>query len=472
MGLNEAILFDALNFSLFLFMALCYAFLLKRRISKVVGRWFVFLLIITSYSSYNIMVAPVHDYNQVISRTFMYHQKIFGPFNLVDVLFIVTIAFFSYKLIYITRYYKKLTVNNSGVKIVFNREFMVFFISFFSFILWNYFNDKSFDFGSEFIYYRGLIYFLGAILALRFDVSNKITVKDIFSFFLIIDALNLVSGFVATQLFSNYVWFRYVFKVTIINQDSISSFVSIYSIVAIVAIFRYREMKKTIGGFNLFICFAILILSQINFYKGLILSMSIVIMIYSISLVLAKKKTISLAIIILLGLVPLTLLALSKSDKFSDTALATRSVQTLDYIEYLNTQTPLQYIIGTGLGSTYPYYHQDLDRGATKEVDVESGNERRSIQVPYLNIYKASGLLGGLAYTLLTLIALFLLVKSIINEENVLIQALLLFLITRLYNGTGLMTPFPVIIFVVRTIYLLYVSKCESSQDERSYERN
>lgn len=99
-----------------------------------------------------------------------------------------------------------------------------------------------------------------------------------------------MSGFVATQLFSNYVWFRYVFKVTIINQDSISSFVSIYSIVAIVAIFRYREMKKTIGGFNLFICFAILILSQINFYKGLILSMSIVIMIYSVSLVLAKRK--------------------------------------------------------------------------------------------------------------------------------------------------------------------------------------
>lgn len=124
------------------------------------------------------------------------------------------------------------------------------------------------------------------------------------------------------------------------------------------------------------------------------------------------------------------------------------------------------------MGSTYPYYHQDLDRGATKEVDVESGNERRSIQVPYLNIYKTSGLLGELAYTLLSLIALFLLVKSIINEENVLIQALLLFLITRLYNGTGLMTPFPVIIFVVRTIYLIYVSKCESSQDERNYERN
>ncbi|WP_156235076.1 hypothetical protein, partial [Klebsiella quasipneumoniae] len=144
----------------------------------------------------------------------MYHQKIFGPFNLVDVLFIVTIAFFSYKLIYITRYYKKITFNNLGVKIVLNREFMVFFISFFSFILWNYFNDKNFDFGSEFIYYRGLIYFLGAILALRFDVNNKVSVKDIFSFFLIIDALNLVSGFVATQLFSNYVWFRYVFKVT------------------------------------------------------------------------------------------------------------------------------------------------------------------------------------------------------------------------------------------------------------------
>ncbi|HHW3984044.1 TPA: hypothetical protein ACTW1J_000112 [Raoultella planticola] len=472
MGLNEAIQFDTFNLAFFLFMALSYAFILKRRIAKGIGQWFVFLLIITSYSSYNIMVAPVHDYNQVISRTFMYHQKIFGPFNLVDVLFIITTAFFSYKFVYITKYYKKITVNNFGVKIVFNREFMVFFISFFSFILWNYLNDKGFDFGSEFIYYRGLIYFLGAMLALKYDVNNKLSVKEIFSFFLVIDALNLMSGFIATQLFNNYVWFRYVFKVTIINQDSISSFVSIYSIVAIVAIFRFKEMKKTIGGFNLFVCFAILLLSQVNFYKGLILSMSIIIMIYSISLVLARKKTISLVVIIFMGLVPLTLLALSKSDKISDTALATRSIQTLDYIEYLNTQTPLQYIIGTGLGSTYPYYHQDLDRGATKEVDVESGSERRSIQVPYLNIYKASGLLGGLTYTLLTLVALVLLIKSIIKEENVLIQALLLFLITRLYNGTGLMTPFPVIIFVVRTVYLIYVSKCEQNQDEARYDRN
>lgn len=92
--MGSLIILDSIVF----FITLIIGFLYVWRFNKKnnIGYSFLVLMffyIICSYSSYNIMVKPIHDYNLAIPRTFIFHFKVFGPLVPLDILSVLALFF-------------------------------------------------------------------------------------------------------------------------------------------------------------------------------------------------------------------------------------------------------------------------------------------------------------------------------------------------------------------------------------------
>lgn len=88
------ILQDSIVFFLFLAIALIYFLIVAKKNGFNIYTIILFsIYIICSYSSYNIMVKPIHDFNIAIPRTGIYHFKVIGPLAPIDIIFLLLFAF-------------------------------------------------------------------------------------------------------------------------------------------------------------------------------------------------------------------------------------------------------------------------------------------------------------------------------------------------------------------------------------------
>lgn len=89
---NLLIIYDSIVF-LGLFLAFAYLYRIAARFHLNFYSVTLFsLYVLCSYSSYNIMVMPIHDYNIAIARNIIYHYKIFGFISVIDIVFIIIFA--------------------------------------------------------------------------------------------------------------------------------------------------------------------------------------------------------------------------------------------------------------------------------------------------------------------------------------------------------------------------------------------
>lgn len=96
MELPESLIFyDGVVFLLGVLFALLYLYHISRTLKfNCYTVVLFFLYVIFSYSSYNIMVMPIHDYNVAVARNFIYHYKVLSILSIADVLFIVLFLLF------------------------------------------------------------------------------------------------------------------------------------------------------------------------------------------------------------------------------------------------------------------------------------------------------------------------------------------------------------------------------------------
>lgn len=82
---NLLIIYDSIVF-LGLFLAFAYLYRIAARFHLNFYSVTLFsLYVLCSYSSYNIMVMPIHDYNIAIARNIIYHYKIFSFISVIDI---------------------------------------------------------------------------------------------------------------------------------------------------------------------------------------------------------------------------------------------------------------------------------------------------------------------------------------------------------------------------------------------------
>ena len=91
MSLIEAGIYDSILFIVSLFIA--FIFIFKKTNASL--RWFLIMYVLLTYSSYNIMIKPIHDYNIVIPRTAFFHLKIISILSVADIFMIITFTIFS-----------------------------------------------------------------------------------------------------------------------------------------------------------------------------------------------------------------------------------------------------------------------------------------------------------------------------------------------------------------------------------------
>ena len=81
---NLLIIYDSIVFLVFSLLLPIYI-VLQQGSLKFYSVTLFSLYVLCSYSSYNIMVMPIHDYNIAIARNIIYHYKIFSFISVIDI---------------------------------------------------------------------------------------------------------------------------------------------------------------------------------------------------------------------------------------------------------------------------------------------------------------------------------------------------------------------------------------------------
>ncbi|HFS8200519.1 TPA: hypothetical protein ACH2JW_001450 [Serratia marcescens] len=390
---HSLVVLDSIFFIGFLIAALIILYFFYKKYE--LNRSFAFLLftyIIFSYSSYNIMVMPIHDFNIPIARTFIYHYKVIGLFSSADIFFLAMLS------VCLVQW-----AMNKGIKpsplflrvSPFIKLTAVQGTILFSFSLLGYIIHVALDgVGSvrnQLLYARGIVYFI-ALMLVFFRASSdigKLRFGPLLLFLCAIDFINFISGLIGTYIYTDYVWERYGVKVSIIDQDNIYNYFTLYLFV-LVSLFFANKKRFSL---SLMIMVVIAIGMLLNVYKFLF-AISVLYLLYEIFFRLVTRqlprKRIILLLIITAALTP------SAIKIFTSKAMNTRASQLHDYWQYTGRYLPAN-LIGIGHGGLYLSPTGVADKGEIKRIDMDANGEveyKRSIQTPLLTQIKNSGIVG------------------------------------------------------------------------------
>ncbi|CAI1121791.1 hypothetical protein [Serratia entomophila] len=354
----------------------------------------LFIYVIFSYSSYNIMVMPIHDFNLPIARTFVYHFKIFSVFSFTDIFFLIVFTVF---------FVQWLTRKKSDPSFIFSSSAPLLRLAaiqggvIFSISLLGYaFYTSSGGIGSvknQLLYARGIVYF-SAMLLVFYRASKgvgKVEFASLLFVFCVLDFINFISGFIGTYIYTDYVWERYGVKVSIIDQDKIYNYFTLYLFVFISMFFANK--KRISLSLILMVIMAVCML--LNIYKFLF-AIAAIYLVYDIFVRLVTHR-LPIKRFILLLIVALALVHPAVKI-FTSKAINTRASQLNDYWTYTGKYFPAN-IIGIGHGGLYLSPTGVADKGEIKRIDMDANGEveyKRSIQTPLLTQIKNSGILGML----------------------------------------------------------------------------
>lgn len=362
-------------------------------------KFFYITIFIAFNSSYNIMIKPVHEYNQVITRNFIWHKDIISSFKLYDILFIIIFIYCIPELINI--------IKNKIFYEIFKREFVLIFIGIISyFVTKGYFLDGGKNF---IIALKGIVYFFGAFLfAKKYFILELKEINYIKVFGII-----LISGLVSLLFFDKYfLWVRYGNVIKIIDQEDA------YTISLLIITFYYIKFRFYKNIKDLIVLSIFFIQNLICMYK-----MNIVFYIYLIVLVelfLGKKRLINLKII-MMTLISMLMLVISSSWIFkmiNSTGIITRGSQMKDLWNYMVDKGSYSIMFGIGPGSPYYSLFDNGDLGEIKSIDNIYAGYRFGSQTPILSVIKIAGIIGLIIYLYYTIKVIILLFKQINKFKN------------------------------------------------------
>jgi len=392
---RSLIVFDSAIFIFFIIVGFIYLIKVSRRYNLSAA--FVFFLaiyIVLSYSSYNLMVMPIHDFNIPIPRTFIYHYKVFSSFSPLDLLSIG----FLFTLLGRWMVCKKNPLSefsstdnsDSVIKIVAIQGLLVLLVSFVGYITYSI-NHGVVSIKNQIVYFRGVIYFFIFIFLYKtsIDELKKNDLKSMLMVFCVIDFINFISGLISTLVYTDFVWERYGIKVTIIDQDKIYNYFTLYLFV-IVSLFFSKKIKPSVA---LVLAVIIATCMLFNVYKFLF-AIGFLYLLYEISVRSVLRnvplKRMILLMVIAIGLAP------PAFKIFTSKPINTRASQLNDYWDYTGKYFPAN-LFGIGYGGFYLSPTGVADKGEIKKIDEDAdGNVKykRSIQSPILTHIKSSGIIG------------------------------------------------------------------------------
>lgn len=449
------ILQDSIVFFLFLAIAFIYFLIIAKKNGFNIYTIILFsIYIICSYSSYNIMVKPIHDFNIAIPRTGIYHFKVIGPLAPIDIIFLLLFAFVFMKKIMTRSLFSYQIVKNSAIisKYITLQGVLLAIISSMGFVAYMK-NGGQGEVNDQLIYCRGIIYFLVSIFLFQKSCENLkgFDFYKLFKIFCVIDVLNLISGFISSIIFHDYVWERYGVKITIIDQDKATAYFVIYALLITSLLFTRPLKNKVIYISTLLIG----IFMFYNMYK-FVFSLAFLYIIYEffINAIRGRIAVVKMSLLTV-GLVAVmsTVLMLSNSK-----AMNTRSTQFGDYWEYTGSKFPA-IALGIGFGGQYYSPSDTDDQGEIKQIDVENGtaNYRKSIQTPFLNQIKNAGLIGFFITIFFAIFAVIYMAKINISLPfNILYNAICFNIMWFMCSGSIMLQPTPIVIVTVSKLLLLF----------------
>lgn len=460
--------------SIVFFISLVVSFLYVWRFNKnyKLGGAFLFLMffyIICSYSSYNIMVKPIHDYNLAIPRTFIFHYKVFGPLAPLDILCVLALFIIIIRKLSsanpavlsinstVSTYVKYMVIQGGFFAILSTVSFFVYIQS----------GGKGLV-TDQLISFRGVLYFIIFIYLFQLCTERikEIDFYVIFRFFVIIDFINLVSGFISSIIYKDYVWSRYGMNISIIDQDDVYNFFTIYGVL-LVSFFLTKPLKRKV----IYVLSVIIgVLVYANMYKYVFV-VGVIYFFYDFVVNSLKGRVAVLklgAVAIAAVFLASTFLMLSTSKSMN-----TRSGQINDYWEYTGSKFPAL-LIGIGNGGQFYSPTDTDDDGEIKVIDKEnnSASYRKSIQTPFVSFIKVVGPLGVIV---LLLFSMYSIIKiSALNISlpyNVIYNAVLFNLLWILAVSAPLfqVTPFTMLTVVKLLIFVCaFRSGIEESKKNKS----
>ncbi|MBH2546027.1 hypothetical protein I5Q23_13925 [Serratia marcescens] len=461
------IFIDSIVFFIFIAIAMLILFYFKK--SEKISKSFLLLLIFyvaCSYSSYNMMVKPIHDYNMAIARTFIFHFKVIGPLAPLDIIFLLTLMLIVLKkALQRNALTFRLDIDTSFfIKFILVQGVVIVTISTLAFLLHSYGGGKG-QLTDQLLYFRGIIYFFVVAYLFQNAVGDfkRLGFYKLFSLFLILDLINVISGFISTLIYKDYVWSRYGINVSIIDQDDVYNFLTIYALLTVSFIFT-RPLKR------IYIYIAIIgigFLMYANIYKYIFMLAAL--FFFYDTFVNAMKGRVAV-FKIMFAAISIVLLASTIAMLSTSKSMNTRSGQITDYWEYTGSHFPAS-IIGIGHGGQFYSPTETDDDGEVKAILKESSlaNYKRNIQTPVVSFIKTVGPLG-------TIIVLAFLVYglckiTLINIRlpfNPLYNAIFFNLIWMMTVSVGFFQSGPFVILTIAKLLIFVTAIKQSVRDEES----
>lgn len=438
------IVYDSILFFLGLFLAFAYLYRIVVKYNFNLHAVILFALyVLCSYSSYNIMVMPIHDYNIAIARNFIYHYKFFSFVSIVDIVFVTIFFallahFFFYSGWSRFRHNEyKLIIFLAGVVIIQGCVISIISTSgFLSHVMQGGLGQVK----RQAVYFRGFIYF-GVLIYLLFNCIKQLSslgFYKVFTFFCVFDLINFISSIAASNIYYDFLWERYGVKVTIIDQDKIYNYFTAYSLM-IFALFISRSPQR------LTICLATIVIGAVmyfNMYKFLF-AFAVLFILYDIIINILNNKLPKLKIAVTFLIFIIALPAMMSL--YSSKSMNTRSSQMIDYWTYTGQYFPAS-LIGIGYGGLYYSPSGIGDKGETKKIDLMQldSHYKRSIQTPLLTQLKNSGLLGVIFMLSIAVVVTVRMIKVNLKlTENIFSNAVCFNIIWLVGSACILLQPYP-----------------------------
>lgn len=401
MTLEKSIILDSILFYIVNIYIVVYV--MKKNIPYKEKISYILLFIIMN-SSYNIMIKPIHEFNKLIPRNFIWNYEIIGPIGIMDLLFFILFIINSIDIVRSFKYSKIL-------KLIYTREVILVLIAIISFIVnQGYFLDSGKRF---FIECKGIIYlFTTIILTIKFINRD---VKDV-DYFKIITII-LLSGSISLLFFDKYyLWSRYGMTIKIIDQEDAYtiSMIAIYYY-----LYKYIRLKSK-KDLCLFIILAIQNLMCVYKYNIVYMLLSIAI----IFLVMIPKTKLSYFIVNILsiGIVELSLLNIEKIKYMvTSNAIYTRVFQATDFINEMINRGVYSITFGLGMGTPYLSTFDIGDSGEVKTIDKAMdymSSYRNVVQVPLLGTIKYVGIAGFVIYIIYSIRILINIITNVFKYRN------------------------------------------------------
>lgn len=392
---DSLVMFDSVVFLVFLFLGGVALYIFNSRYRLGVNLTiFLLVYIIFSYSSYNLMVMPIHDFNIPVARNFIYHFKVISILSPSDVIILFSVVLMGAAFIFNTAWRPSAAAIDGGVltlvKTVAVQGGVIFVISTIGYLLYSHAGGVS-SLNNQAMYIRGIMYF--SVLVFLFyrcaNENNAIGFSTLLLIFCTLDFINFLSGLIGTFIYTDYVWERYGVKVTIIDQDKIYNYFTLYVFILVSVFFAARKRITLTMGLIVVIAVCMLL----NVYKFLF-AVAALYLVYDV-IVRTISRTLPLKRFLLLLIIG-GVLVQPAMKIFTSKPISTRASQLHDYWEYTGQFIPAS-IFGIGYGGFYYSPTGIADKGEMKKIDEDADGNikyKRSIQTPLMTQIKSSGILG------------------------------------------------------------------------------